>query len=68
MISNLVDLPHDLKWTNIAGTQLPTGHAELQVAGGQPHLVSRLIEVSWGTPSICEDLVTPHCPLEVDVG
>ncbi len=68
MISDLVYLPHDLKRTNIAGTQLPTGQAESQVAGGQPHPVSRLIEGSWGAPSVCEGLVSLHYPLEVDVG
>ncbi len=34
LVGNLVDLPHDLEWTNVAGTQLLTGQAEMQITGG----------------------------------
>ncbi len=67
LVGNLIDLPLDLERTNEAGTQLLAGQAESQVSGGQPHPVSRVVEGSWSASGIREVLVSPHCPLEVDV-
>ncbi len=67
LVGNLVDLPLDRERTNVAGTQLTAGQAEMQIPGGQPDLVSWLILGSWCMPGICEALMSPHCPLEVDV-
>ncbi len=34
-VGNLIDLPLDLEWTNVAGTQLIAGQAESYVSGGE---------------------------------
>ncbi len=67
LVGDLVDLPLDRERINIAGTQLLVGQAESQVPSGQPYPVSRVVNGSWGTSSICKALMSPHCPLEVDV-
>ncbi len=67
LVGNLVDLPLDREWTNVAGTQISPGQAEAQIPGGQPYLVSWMVTGCWGTPGICKALISPHCPLEVDV-
>ncbi len=68
LVGDLIDLPLDReRRTDVAGTQLMAGQAETQIPGGQPYLVSWLVLGSRGTPGICETLMSPHCPLEVDV-
>ncbi len=67
-VGNLIYLPLDLEWTNVVGTQLLAGQAETYVPSGQPHPVPRVIEGSGSALDIRKVFVSPHCPLEVDVG
>ncbi len=64
-VGYFVDLPLYRERTNIAGTQLLTGQAE--IPGGQPEQISRLASGSSGMSGICEALMPPHCSLEMDV-
>ncbi len=67
-MGNLIYLPLDLERTNVAGTQLLAGQAESYVPSGQPHPVPRVIEGSGSALDSHKVLMSPHCPLEVDVG
>ncbi len=67
LVVNLVDLPRNRERTNVAGTLLTAGQAEMQIPGGQPYLVAWLVPGSRGKPGICKALMSRHCLLEVDV-
>ncbi len=41
---DLIILPLNGKGTDIAGTQHPAGQAETQIPGGEPDLISRMID------------------------
>ncbi len=65
---DLIYLPLDGKWTDIAGTQLPAGQAEMQIPCDEPDLISRTIDGGGRPAGICIGLMSPHCLLELDVG
>lgn len=67
-IDHFIYLPHDGKWTDIMGTQLPVGQSEMNVPSGEPNSVTRLIQGSGVTKDIHLGLVSLNFPLEMDVG
>ncbi len=67
LVSDFVNLPLDGELTYIAGTQLLAEQAEMQIPGGEPDLVPRVINRGVGATGIGKVLVPPHCLLEMDV-
>ncbi len=64
---DFIYLPLDGKGTDIVGTQLPAGQAEMQSPGGEPDLISRTIDGGGRPAGICIGLVSLHCLLELDM-
>ncbi len=65
MEDDLIYLPLDGTGTDIAGTQLPAGQA--QILGGEPDLISRMIHGGGRPVGICIGLVSPHCLLKLNM-
>ncbi len=57
---DIIYLPLDGNGTDIAGTQLPARQAEMQILGGEPDLISRMIDGGGRPAGICIGLVLSH--------